>query len=169
MFLQSASHSSPFCFLVQLSNQRHPGGYSWSQEGTGRAAARCGAVHVCGDLTQDFWGKAVARMVSSRGTQGSSPSDSNSFLNLFLTFLLWTFHHFPKGSCWRVVCFAVLETEPRASHMLVECSAMELYPQFQSHDFCTYYCSNVEQALCPLLHMTFLLIFQLTCSRKSPF
>lgn len=53
---------SPFCFPVQFSNQRHPRGYTWSKESTGRAAARRREIYVCGDLAQDFWGKVVARM-----------------------------------------------------------------------------------------------------------
>lgn len=55
---------SSFCFLVQFSNQRHPRGYTWSKEGAGRAAACRREVYVCGDLTQDFWGKVIARRVS---------------------------------------------------------------------------------------------------------
>lgn len=75
---------SPFCFLVQFSNQRHPRGYTWSKKGPGRTVACRWEIDVCGDLTQDFWGKAMARMVSSFGTQSSShpASSSASFLPL---------------------------------------------------------------------------------------
>lgn len=55
---------SPLGFLVQFSHQRHPGGHTWSQEGTGGAAACRWQIYVRGDLPQDFWGKPRARLAS---------------------------------------------------------------------------------------------------------
>lgn len=66
MLLEMVSHINCSWFLVQFSNQRHPRSHPWSKEGPVGAAACCGAIYVCGDLTQDFWGRfyGVGNLVS---------------------------------------------------------------------------------------------------------